>query len=112
VPHFFTAAAPSGAGKTYAATRFTCERIPRNVKSAIVQPTIALCRQSYTDARKRFPDIQDRIRAIFTRRGSGDKIAHRITSYLNDRDETGDLVFVTHAGSYERRTGIALTPGT
>ena len=33
-----------------------------------------------------------------TRRGSDDKIAHRITTYLNDRKETGDLLFATHAG--------------
>ena len=46
----------------------------------------------------RFPDIKGRIRTIVTRRGSDDKIAHRITRYLNDRDEAGDLLYVTHAG--------------
>ncbi len=58
MPHFSTCAGPSGSGKTYAATTFAGERVPRNVKSAFIQPTIALCKQSYTDARDRFPDIQ------------------------------------------------------
>jgi hypothetical protein len=98
VPHFRTSAAPSGAGKTYAATTFTCKRIPLGMKSAIIQPTIALCKQSYIDARTRFPDIKDRIRTIVTKRGSDDRIALRITNHLNSRDETGDLLFVTHAG--------------
>ena len=89
MPHFWTCAGPTGSGKTRAATTFACERIPRNVKSAFIQPTIALCKQSYMDARARFPDIKDRIRTIVTRRGSDDKIAHRITAYLNDRDESG-----------------------
>jgi hypothetical protein len=57
VVHFRTSAALSGAGKTYAATTFTCERIPLGMKSAIIQPTIALCKQSYVDARNRFPDV-------------------------------------------------------
>jgi Rad3-related DNA helicase len=92
VPHFRTCAGPTGSGKTYAATTFACERIPRNVKSVFIQPTIALCKQSYVDARARFPDIKDRVRTIVTRRGADDKIAHRITRYLNDRDEAGDLV--------------------
>jgi hypothetical protein len=98
VPHFWTCSGPTGSGKTHAATTFACERIPRNVKSAFIQPTIALCKQSCLDARARFPDIKDRIRTIVTGRGSDDKIAHRITWYLNDRDETGDLLYVTHAG--------------
>ena len=98
MPHFRTCAGPTGSGKTRAATTFACDRIPRNVKSAFIQPTIALCKQSYMDARARFPDIKDRIRTIVTRRGSDDKIAHRITRYLNDRDEAGDLLYVTHAG--------------
>jgi superfamily II DNA or RNA helicase len=98
VPHFSTCAGPSGSGKTYAATTFACERVPRNVKSAFIQPTIALCKQSYADARARFPDIKCRTKAIVSGRGSDDGIAHRITQYLNDRDETGDLFFATHAG--------------
>jgi hypothetical protein len=98
VLHFRTCAGPTGSGKTYAAATFACERIPRNVKSAFIQPTIALCKQSCLDARARFPDIKNRIRTIVTRRGSDDKIAHQITRYLNDRDETGDLLYVTHAG--------------
>ena len=98
MPHSYTSTGPTGSGKTRSATTFACERIPLGVKSAFIQPTIALCKQSYTDARTRFPDIQDRIRTIVTRRGSDDKIAHRITAYLNDRNETGDLLFATHAG--------------
>ena len=98
MPHFWTCAGPTGSGKTYAATTFACDRIPRNVKSAFIQPTIALCKQSCIDARGRYPDIKDRIRTIVTRRGSNDKIAHRITRYLNDRDVAGDLLYVTHAG--------------
>jgi hypothetical protein len=50
------------------------------------------------DARARFPDINDRVRTIVSRRGADDKIAHRITNYLKDRDEAGDLLYVTHAG--------------
>jgi Ni2+-binding GTPase involved in maturation of urease and hydrogenase len=98
VPHFRTCSGPTGSGKTRAATTFACERIPRNVKSAFIQPTIALCKQSYMDARARFPDINDRVRTIVSRRGADDKIAHRITNYLKDRDEAGDLLYVTHAG--------------
>jgi hypothetical protein len=98
VLNFRTCAGPTGSGKTYAATSFACERIPRNVKSAFIQPTIALCKQSCLDGRGRFPNSKDRIRTIVTRRGSHDKIAHRITAYLNDRDESGDLLFITHAG--------------
>jgi hypothetical protein len=98
VPHFRTSAGPTGSGKTYAATTFACERVPRNVKSAFIQPTIALCKQSYKDAHDRFPKIKGRARTIVSRRGAGDKIASRITAYLKDRDETGDLLFVTHAG--------------
>ena len=74
MPHFWTCAGPTGSGKTHAATTFACERIPRNVKSAFIQPTIALCKQSYMDARARFPSIKGRIRTIVTRRGSDDKI--------------------------------------
>jgi hypothetical protein len=98
VPHFWTCPGPTGSGKTYAATTFACERIPRNMKSAFIQPTISLCKQSYMEARARFPDIKGRLRTIVTRRGSGDEIASRITNYLNDRDESGDLLYVTHAG--------------
>ena len=76
VPHFWTCAGPTGSGKTHAATTFACERIPRNVKSAFIQPTIALCKQSYMDARARFPNIKDRIRTIVTRRGSGRQDCH------------------------------------
>ncbi len=96
--HFWTSAGPTGSGKTYAATTFACKRVPRGVKTAFIQPTIALCRQSYKDAQDRFPDIKEKIRAIVSGRGSGDKTVHRITTYLNDRDETGDLLYVTHAG--------------
>ena len=98
MPHFRTCAGPTGSGKTHAATTFACERVPRNVKSAFIQPTIALCKQSYMDARARFPNIKDRLRTIYTRRGPGDKIASRITKYLNARDGSGDLLYVTHAG--------------
>ena len=98
MPHFWTCAGPTGSGKTHAATTFACERVPRNVKSAFIQPTIALCKQSYLDARARFPNIKDRLRTIVTRRGPGDKIASRITKYLNARDGSGDLLYVTHAG--------------
>jgi hypothetical protein len=98
VQHFRTSAGPTGSGKTFAATTFACERVPRNVKSAFIQPTIALCKQSHMDARARYPDIKTRIKAIVSRRGSDDKIARRITTYLNDRDETGDLLFLTHEG--------------
>jgi replicative superfamily II helicase len=80
VLHFLTCAGPTGSGKTRAATTFACERISRNVKSAFVQPTIALCKQSYMDARARFADIKDRIRTIVTRRCSDDKIIDRLTS--------------------------------
>ena len=98
MPHFWTSAGPTGSGKTRAATTFACERVPRNVKCAFIQPTIALCKQSYTDARVRFPDIKNRVRAIVTRRDTDDNIANRLTAYLNGRDETGDLLFATHAG--------------
>ena len=96
--NFRTCAGPTGSGKTRAATTFACERIPRNVKSVFIQPTIALCKQSYMDARTRFPALKGSIRTIISRRGLEDKIAHRITRYLNDRDEAGDLLYVTHAG--------------
>jgi hypothetical protein len=98
VQHFWTCSGPTGSGKTFAATTFACERVGRNIKCVFIQPTIALCKQSYTDARRRFPDTRNRVRAIVTRRGSNDKIAHRLTSYLNDRDESGDLLFATQAG--------------
>jgi hypothetical protein len=98
VPHFWTCSGPTGSGKTYAATTFACERIPRNVKSVFIQPTIALCKQSYVDARARFPDIKDRVGTIVTRRSADDKVPSRITKYLNGRDESGDLLHVTHAG--------------
>jgi hypothetical protein len=98
VIHFRTAAGPTGCGKTFAATGFACDRVPQGVKFAFVQPTISLCRQSHRDAQKRFPAIEDRIRAITSRRGADDNIAHRITAYLSGRDEKGDLLFVTHAG--------------
>ena len=45
-----------------------------------------------------FRALKGSIRTIISRRGSDDKIAHRITRYLNDRDEAGDLLYVTHAG--------------
>ena len=45
-----------------------------------------------------FRTLKGSIRTIVSRRGSEDKIAHRITRYLNDRDEAGDLLYVTHAG--------------
>jgi hypothetical protein len=112
VPHFWTCSGPTGSGKTYAATTFACERIPRNVKSVFIQPTIALCKQSYVDARARFPDIKDRVRTIVTRRGADDKVPSRITKYLNGRDESGDLLHVTHAGFLRTPIGIAPTRGT
>ena len=96
--NFRTCPGPTGSGKTRAATSFACDRIPRNVKSVFIQPTIALCKQSYMDACTRFPTFKGSIRTIISRRGSDDKIAHRITRYLNDRDEAGDLLYVTHAG--------------
>jgi hypothetical protein len=68
------------------------------MKSAFVQPTIALCKQSCTDARSRFPELTSRTKLLVSNRGSDQGIAHRITDYLNDRDETGDLLFLTHAG--------------
>jgi hypothetical protein len=72
VPHFWTCAGPTGSGKTRAATTFACER---------------------------FSGSKDRIRTIVTtRRGSDDKVAHRITDYLKGRNEAGDLLYVTHAG--------------
>ena len=95
---FRTCAGPTGSGKTRAATTFACDRIPRNVKSVFIQPTIALCKQSYMDACTRFPALKGSIRTIISRRGLEDKISHRITRYLNDRDEAGDLLYVTHAG--------------
>ena len=95
--HFWTCAGPTGSGKTRAATTFACERLSRNVKSAFIQPTIALCKQTHADARVRFPTANG-IKTIVSRRGSDDKIAHKITGYLNDRDEAGDLLLVTHAG--------------
>jgi hypothetical protein len=97
----------------YAATTFACDRVPRNVKSAFVQPTIALCKQPYLDARMRFRETQDRYRSIITRRGADDKTAHRITNHLKDRDEAGYLLYVTHAGFLRTpHWRIALTPGT
>src|SRR6476469_3667008 len=96
--HFWTSSGPSGSGKTHAATTLACERVPRSMKSAIILPTIALGKQSYLDAQTRFPDVNERIRAIVSKRGSQDKVAHRIASYLNDRDQTGDLLYLTHAG--------------
>ena len=96
--HFLTSEAPTGSGKTRAATTFSCERIPRNVKSAIMQPTIRLCKQSRNDARKRYPVLKPKTRSIVSQPGMDDKVAHRITEYLNQRDETGDLLLLTHAG--------------
>ena len=84
--------------KTCAATTFACDRIPRNAKTVFIQPTIALCKQSYVDACTRFPTLKGSIRTIISRRGLEDKIAHRITRYLNHRDEAGDLLDITHAG--------------
>ena len=98
--HFLTCPGPSGSGKTFAATRFACDRVPRGMKSAFVQPTIALCRQSCTDARNRSPELTSRTKLLVSQRGSDQGIAHRITDYLNDRDETGDLLFITHAGFF------------
>ena len=96
--HFLTSEAPSGSGKTRAATTFSCERIPRNSKFAIMQPTIRLCKQSRSDARKRYPSLKPEIRSIVSQPGMDEKVSHRITEYLNERDETGDLLFLTHAG--------------
>lgn len=96
--HFYTSNSPTGSGKTFRATSLACERISRNVKTVIIQPTIALCRQSHKDARKRFPLLKPHIDVITTDRSTDNNIAHRITSYLNDRDERGNLLFVTHAG--------------
>ena len=99
MPHFWTCAGPTGSGKTRAATTFACERIPRNVKSAFIQPTIALCKQSYMDASRTIPEHQGLASGPSSPDVAlDDKIAHRITRYLNDRDEAGDLLYVTHAG--------------
>ena len=44
-------------GKVFrAATTFACDRIPRNVKTAFIQPTIALCKQSYMDGHAHDPE--------------------------------------------------------
>ena len=96
--HFLTSEAPTGSGKTRAATTFSCERIPHNIKSAIMQPTIRLCKQSRSDARKRYPNLKPEIRSIVSQPGMDEKVSHRITKYLSERDETGDLLFLTHAG--------------
>ena len=96
--NFRTCPGPTGAGKIRAATSFACDRIPRNVKSVFIQPTIALCKQSYMDACTRFAAFEGSIRTIISRRGSEDKIAHRITRYLNGGDEAVHLLYVTHAG--------------
>jgi hypothetical protein len=96
--HFLTCAGPSGSGKTFAATTFACDRIPRKMKSAFIQPTIALCKQSCADVRNRFPEFTSKARLLVSRRGSDQRIAHRITDYLKDREEAGGLLFITHAG--------------
>ena len=96
--HFRTNAAPTGSGKTYAATTFTCERIPTGMKTAILQPTIKLCRQSSCDAKKRYPGCKAQIRRIVSDSGVEQKVSGRITEYLNTRDESGALLYITHAG--------------
>ena len=108
--HFFTSDSPTGSGKTYRATTLACERI-RGVKTAVIQPTIALCRQSYRDACHRFPQASSQIDVITSDRSTDDSIAHRITDYLKDRDQAGNLLHLTHAGSSGPRIGIARTLG-
>ena len=95
--HFWKNAGPTGCGKTRAATSFACERI-HGVKTAILQPTIRLCRQSVRDARSRFPHRKSKIRSIVSQPGTDEKVAHRITNYLSSRDESGELLYLTHAG--------------
>jgi superfamily II DNA or RNA helicase len=58
--HFRKSNGPTGSGKTYRATTLACERASVGIKSAIIQPTIALCEQSYYDARQRFPPLRRR----------------------------------------------------
>ena len=76
-----------------------------------MQPTIRLCKQSRNDARKRYPVLKPKTRSIVSQPGMDDKVAHRITEYLNQRDETGDLLFLTHAGFFAPTIGIALATG-
>src|SRR5689334_16393206 len=95
---FLRVDAPSGSGKTRAAIDFACERIPRNIKSVICQPTIRLCKQSVRNARERFPGLRSKIRSIVSQPGADAKIPARIMHYLNARDQTGDLLHITHAG--------------
>jgi len=96
--HFRTNAAPTGSGKTYAATTFACERIPTGMKTAILQPTIKLCQQSSFDAKKRYPGCKAQIRRIVSDSGVEQKVSGRITEYLNTRDASGALLYITHAG--------------
>jgi len=84
--HFRTNAAPTGSGKTYAATTFACERIPAGMKTAILQPTIKLCQQSSFDAKKWYPGCKAQIRRIVSDSGVEQKVSGRITEYLNTRD--------------------------
>ena len=101
--HFLISEAPTGSGKTRTATRLACDRVPRNVKTAIIQPTIRLCHQSRKNAATYVaqaspPTPTKKIKTIVSQLGREEKVAHRITDYLNQRDETGDLLFLTHAG--------------
>jgi hypothetical protein len=98
VTHFRTNAGPTGSGKTYAATAFSCDRISKQIKTAIIQPTIRLCKQSVSDARGRFPELKPKITCIASRPGTNEKVAGRINSYLNSRDPSGELLYITHAG--------------
>ena len=67
---FWMCAEPTGFGKTRAATTLVCELITRSVKIAFIQPTIALCKRPYLDARARYLRIKARIRAIVIRHDS------------------------------------------
>jgi hypothetical protein len=96
--HFKMSAAPTGSGKTRAATTFACERIKYGLKTAILQPTIRLCRQSSKDARMRFPEAKSQIKQITSNASDEHKVSHRITDYLNNRDQSGALLYITHAG--------------
>ena len=50
------------------------------------------------DARTRFPDTKSKVRCIVSQRDADEKVARRITNYLNTRDESGELLYLTHAG--------------
>ena len=68
--HFYECAAPTGSGKSYAAVSASCDAVRHNIKSAIVQPTIRLLKQTYNDAMLRFPAVKGRIRLIASDRNS------------------------------------------